>query len=180
MREAQKPEDIDRLLANEPCHALNLSSATTFRRQGSFLVRDGEGEGWKGCPTRKLSLKLPMLAPVVTGQPFAIAERTNGIDLPQGLRRPVLANTCGRSRTLLCCFVLWASRSRYRSRCERTCNAFASCPPCCRSLRGTRRLSAAPPNRKTRKEVQSSKLMGTIIRGHPDRLQGLPISALGH
>ena len=91
MREAQKPEDIDRLLANEPCHALNLSSATTFRRQGSFLVRDGEGEGWKGCPTRKLSLKLPMLAPFVTGQPFAIAERTNGIDLPQGLRRPVLA-----------------------------------------------------------------------------------------
>jgi hypothetical protein len=91
MRQARKPQDIDCLLANEPCRALELSSATTFRRQGSFLVRDEEGEGWEESQTRKLSLNQPMLAPLVTGQPFAIKEQTNGIDLPPGLRRPVLA-----------------------------------------------------------------------------------------
>jgi hypothetical protein len=32
-----------------------------------------------------------MLAPLVTGQPFDIKEQANGVDLPPGLRRPVLA-----------------------------------------------------------------------------------------
>jgi hypothetical protein len=91
MREAQRPGDIDHLLANEPCRALKLSSATTFRRQGALLVRDGDGNGWEDCATRKLSPKLPMLAPLATGQPFAIGEQASGIDLPPGLRRPVLA-----------------------------------------------------------------------------------------
>jgi hypothetical protein len=91
MRQAQKPQDIDHLLANEPFRALKLSSATTFRRQGPFLVRDGEGNGWEDCPTRKLSLKQPMLAPLTTGQPFIIKEQTDGVNLPPGLRRPVLA-----------------------------------------------------------------------------------------
>jgi hypothetical protein len=91
MRKAQRPADIDRLLANEPCRALKLSSATTFRRQGPFLVRDGEGKGWEDCATRKLNLKLPMLAPLATAQSFSINEHTDGVDLPPGLRRPVLA-----------------------------------------------------------------------------------------
>jgi hypothetical protein len=91
MREARRPGDIDRLLANEPCGALKLSSATTFRRQGPFLVRDEDGKGWEDCATRKLNLKQPILAPLATGQPFSIREQTDGIDLPPGLRRPVLA-----------------------------------------------------------------------------------------
>jgi hypothetical protein len=91
MREAQKPGDIDHLLANEPCRALKVSSATTFRRQGSFLVRDEDGNGWQDCATRKLNLEQPMLVPLATGQPFSIREQTDGIDLPPGLRRPVLA-----------------------------------------------------------------------------------------
>jgi hypothetical protein len=92
MREAQRPADIDRLLADEPCRALKLTSAAAFRRQGPFLVRDEEGNGWEGCATRKLKLEQPMLAPVSCGQPFGLKEQdSDGIDLPPGLRRPVLA-----------------------------------------------------------------------------------------
>jgi hypothetical protein len=92
MREAQKPAELDRLLADEPCRALNLSSAATFRRQGPFLVRDEEGKGWEDCATRKLNLEQPMLAPLSCSQPFALKEQDgDGIGLPPGLRRPVLA-----------------------------------------------------------------------------------------
>jgi hypothetical protein len=91
MREARKSADIDRLLADEPCRALKLSSAATFRRQGPFLVRDEEGKGWEGCATRKLNLEQPMLAPVSTGQPFGLKEQHGDRDLPLGLKRPVLA-----------------------------------------------------------------------------------------
>ena len=92
MREAQEPADIDRLLADETWRALKLSSAATFRRQGSSFVRDEDGKGWEGCATRELDLEQPMLAPVSTGQPFGLEERDdNGIDFPPGLRRPVLA-----------------------------------------------------------------------------------------
>jgi hypothetical protein len=92
MREAQKPTDIDRLLADEPCRALKLTSAVAFRRQGPFLVRDEEGNGWEGCATRKLKLEQPMLGPMSRGQPFGLKEQDGDeIDLPPGLRRPVLA-----------------------------------------------------------------------------------------
>ena len=92
MREAQEPADIDRLLADEPWRALKLSSAATFRRQGSSLVRDEDGKGWEGCATRELNLEQPMLAPVSTGLPFGLEEQDDdGIDFPPGLRRPVLA-----------------------------------------------------------------------------------------
>jgi len=43
MREAQEPADIDRLLADETSRALKLSSAATFRREGSSFVRDEDG-----------------------------------------------------------------------------------------------------------------------------------------
>jgi len=92
MREAQEPADIDRLLADETWRALKLSSAATFRRQGSSLVRDEDGKGWEDCPTRELNLEQPMLAPVSAGQPFGLKEHDDdGIDFPPGLRRPVLA-----------------------------------------------------------------------------------------
>ena len=91
MREAQEPADIDRLLADETWRALKLSSAATFRRQGSSLVRDEDGKGWEGCATRELNLQRPMFAPVSTGAPFGLTQDDNGIDFPLGLRRPVLA-----------------------------------------------------------------------------------------
>ena len=92
MREAQEPADLDRLLADEPWRALKLSSAATFRRQGSSLVRDEDGRGWEGCATRELNLEQPMLAPVSTGLPFGLEEQDDDeIDFPPGLRRPVLA-----------------------------------------------------------------------------------------
>ena len=92
MREAQEPTDLDRLLADEPWRALKLSSAATFRRQGSSLVRDEDGRGWEGCATRELNLEQPMLAPVSTGLPFGLEEQDDdGIDFPPGLRKPVLA-----------------------------------------------------------------------------------------
>jgi hypothetical protein len=92
MRDAQEPADIDRLLANEPWRALKLSSAATFRRQGSSFMRDEGGKGWDDCGTRELNVERPMLAPVSTGQPFGLEEQDNdGIDFPPGLRRPVLA-----------------------------------------------------------------------------------------
>ena len=92
MREAQEPTDLDRLLADEPWRALKLSSAATFRRQGSSLVRDEDGRGWEDCATRELNLEQPMLAPVSTGLPFALEEQDDdGIDFPPGLRKPVLA-----------------------------------------------------------------------------------------
>ena len=56
MREAQEPADIDRLLADETWRALKLSSAATFRRQGSSFVRDEDGKGWEDCNTRELNL----------------------------------------------------------------------------------------------------------------------------
>ncbi len=92
MREAQEPADIDRLLADEPSRVLKLSSAVTFRRQGSSFVRDEDGKGWDDCATRELNLQQPMIAPVSTGQPFELKEQDDdGIDFPPGLRRPVLA-----------------------------------------------------------------------------------------
>ena len=91
MREAQEPADIDRLLADEAWRALKLSSAATFRRQGSSLVRDEDGRGWEGCATRELNLQRPMFAPVSTGAPFGLTQDDYGIDFPPGLRRPVLA-----------------------------------------------------------------------------------------
>jgi len=91
MREAQEPADIDRLLADETSRALKLSSAATFRRQGSSLVRDEDGKGWEGCATRELNLQRPRFAPVSTGAPFGLTQDDYGIDFPPGLRRPVLA-----------------------------------------------------------------------------------------
>jgi hypothetical protein len=91
MRKAQDPADIDRLLADEPCRALKLSSAAAFRRQGSSLVRKEDGKGWEGCATRKLNLEQPLLAPLSTGQPFGLEEQNDGVKFPPSLKRPILA-----------------------------------------------------------------------------------------
>ena len=119
MREAQEPADIDRLLADETWRALKLSSAATFRRQGSSFARDEDGKGWEGCATRELNLQQPMLAPVSTGAPFGLAQDGNGIDFPLGLRKdPVLGVPGGRSGPLFCPVALW-SACRSNGRCSR-------------------------------------------------------------
>ena len=137
MREAQEPADLDRLLADEPWRALKLSSAATFRRQGSFLVRDEDGRGWEGCATRELDLEQPMLAPVSTGLPLGSRKRMTTRSISRGSRRPVLAVPA--ADPVRCCPVaLWSACCRHRSRRKRTCDAFPSCPLRRRYVRGAR------------------------------------------
>ncbi len=92
IRNAKKPVDIDRLLADETSAALNLASAAAFRREGPAFRRDGNGKGWGGGTATSIKPDLPMLAPVSKGKPFSLAdENGDGIELPSGLARPVLA-----------------------------------------------------------------------------------------
>jgi hypothetical protein len=89
---ATKPAEIDRLLAEEPFRALRLTSAASFRRQGSVFVRNEAGEGWGKRATRTLRPDAPLLAPLCTGAPFSLAEtEEDGLGLPTGLSRPILA-----------------------------------------------------------------------------------------
>ena len=84
--------EIDRLLADEPFRRLKLTSAASFRREGPAFVRKESGKGWKSGTTKMLPADAPMLAPLSTGAPFCLAEtEENGLGLPQGLSRPILA-----------------------------------------------------------------------------------------
>ncbi len=92
IRGAGKATEIDRLLADETFDALKLASAASFRREGPVFRRDENGKGWKDGTTRTLKPEAPMLAPVSDGKPFNLAEDdADGLDLPAGLSRPVLA-----------------------------------------------------------------------------------------
>ena len=92
IRNAKKPVEIDRLLADETFAALKLASAAAFRREGKAFRRDGNGKGWDGGMATSLKPDLPLLAPVSKGKPFTLTdENEDGIDLPSGLARPVLA-----------------------------------------------------------------------------------------
>ena len=89
---AQRPAEIDRLLADEPSRLLKLTSAASFRRQGPVFVRDEGGNGWEDCATRTLRPDEPLLAPLSSGAPFSLAETDGGgLSLPSGLSRPILA-----------------------------------------------------------------------------------------
>jgi hypothetical protein len=92
IRAAKKPTEIDRLLADETYAALKLASAASFRREGPVFARDGNGKGWEGVKTTRIKADAPMLAPVPEGKPFPLKdEDSQGIALPSGLERPVLA-----------------------------------------------------------------------------------------
>jgi hypothetical protein len=92
IRGAGRATEIDRLLADEAYDALKLASAASFRRQGPVFLRDENGKGWDDGTTRTLKPEAPMLAPVSDGKPFSLAEdEADGLDLPSGLSRPVLA-----------------------------------------------------------------------------------------
>lgn len=92
IRGAKKAAEIDRLLADETFEALKLASAAAFRREGPAFIRNGNGRGWGPRKATKLKPDAPMLAPVSQGKPFGLADQDeDGIDLPTGLARPVLA-----------------------------------------------------------------------------------------
>jgi hypothetical protein len=88
---ATRPEEIDRLLADEPFKTLSLSSAATFRRTEAAFVRHDDGNGWDGASTRTLAANDPILAPLSNGVPFGVADASTDDHLPPGLRRPILA-----------------------------------------------------------------------------------------
>lgn len=89
---AEKPVEIDRLLADGPLRVLDLTSAAAFRRNGAVFCRDGNGRGWDETTTRTLSPDAPLLAPLSRGVPFSVSEEdADGLPLPSGLNRPILA-----------------------------------------------------------------------------------------
>jgi hypothetical protein len=92
IRSAKTPAQIDRLLADKTHEALKLASAASFRRDGPIFARNGNGKGWERGTATAIKDDAPMLAPVCEGKPFQLSEQDeDGIDLPSGLRRPVLA-----------------------------------------------------------------------------------------
>jgi hypothetical protein len=92
IREAKRPAEIDRLLADETYDALKLASAASFRREGSVFARDGNGKGWDRDKMTKIKADEPLLAAVPEGKPFPLKDGDgDGLNLPSGLSRPVLA-----------------------------------------------------------------------------------------
>lgn len=92
IRQAKKAGEIDRLLADDTFKALKLASAAAFRREGLAFRRDGNGKGWSRGTATSIKPDVPLLAPVSEGKPFSVADQDeDGIDLPTGLARPVLA-----------------------------------------------------------------------------------------
>jgi hypothetical protein len=92
LHQAKKAIDIDRLLADETFKALKLASAAAFRREGPVFRRDGNGKGWDRGEAMTIRPDAPVLAPVMKGKPYALPDREDdGIALPEGLARPVLA-----------------------------------------------------------------------------------------
>ncbi len=91
MLKAKKLGEMDRLLAREPFQRLRLTSAASFRKDGSVFVRGESAEGWDGTSVRTLNSDTPLLRPLAKGAPFSVPD-SNGDDpsLPQGLARPVL------------------------------------------------------------------------------------------
>jgi len=92
IRSAKTPAEIDKLLADETHEALKLASAASFRRKGPIFARKGNGKGWEGGTATTIKEEEPMLAPLCDGKPFHLSETDgDGLDLPAGLGRPVLA-----------------------------------------------------------------------------------------
>ena len=91
VRRARSPAEIEHILADDVFHALKLTSAATFRLQGSTLSRDGNGKGWDNCE-QALRSDHPILAPLTGSVPFKMKRSYSaGIDFPKGFAHPVLA-----------------------------------------------------------------------------------------
>jgi len=88
---AQATAEIERLLIDEPFRRMRLTSAASFRRQGSSFFRHRDGNGWDDGMVRTLRKDNPLLAPVTQGEPFRLTERAEAaLSLPTGLSRPVI------------------------------------------------------------------------------------------
>ena len=92
MLKASELAEIDHLLAYEPFRRLKLTSAASFRRDGSRFIRGPNAEGWDGNMADALNPDDKLLGPLAAGKPFSLPD-TEGSEpeLPQGLARPVLA-----------------------------------------------------------------------------------------
>ncbi|MFO1090336.1 MAG: hypothetical protein U1E46_12245 [Hyphomicrobiales bacterium] len=89
---AKEPDEIDRLLADEPYRVLKLSSAATFRKTGAEFLRHGDGPGWDRSAARRLEADGRLLKPLSKGEPFPISEAAEKeVHFPADLARPVLA-----------------------------------------------------------------------------------------
>jgi hypothetical protein len=88
---ARHPDEIDRLLADEPFRVLGLASAATFRRVGAVFGRRESGNGWDESTTRVLRPDEPLLAALPEGAPFGLNDESRDVLLPAGLARPILA-----------------------------------------------------------------------------------------
>jgi hypothetical protein len=91
IRSAKKAVEIDRLLADDTSDALKLASAASFRLEGLVFARNGNGKGWDGGKATRIAADEPILAPVPEGKPFPLEGDDDGVDLPSGLGRPILA-----------------------------------------------------------------------------------------
>jgi hypothetical protein len=91
IRSAKKAIEIDRLLADDTYEALKLASAASFRLEGPVFARNGNGKGWDRGEATRIAADEPILAPVPEGKPFPLEGDDDGVDLPSGLGRPILA-----------------------------------------------------------------------------------------
>jgi hypothetical protein len=91
IRSAKKAIEIDRLLADDTYDALKLASAASFRLEGPVFARNGNGKGWDRGNATRIAADEPILAPVPEGKPFPLEGDDDGVDLPSGLGRPILA-----------------------------------------------------------------------------------------
>ncbi len=69
----RRAADIDRLLTDEPARLLKLTSAASFRNDGSVFRREGESEGWSGRTARTLEPDLAAARP--DGRRRAVPDR---------------------------------------------------------------------------------------------------------
>jgi hypothetical protein len=93
IQRADNLAEIERLMAEEPMHALGLASAAVFREE-SGVFRRRVSEGWEAANTETLSGAGRLLAGKLHGGDFAL-DGIGGIDpsdarFPNDLARPVL------------------------------------------------------------------------------------------
>lgn len=101
---AKSAEDVDRLLAEGPFGALKLTSAASFRANGSSYRRWRHAKGWGPSTAKTLPAGLALLSRLGEGRPFDVGDPKKGDPkLPEGLARPILGVPASNA---LRCFAL--------------------------------------------------------------------------
>ena len=97
MATAASPEEIERLLTEEPAKALHLASAAVFREEeGAFRRR--ASLGWSDRDVGELAFGAPPLPDRPPAEPFRIRLSQPAPGWPEDLARPVLGATVGDAR----------------------------------------------------------------------------------